>query len=140
MNQRSVKMSWFERRREREGRPLLILWIWGNYRLQGDEWSRWLWLLTVLIYQVFFEVTITCFFFSKYLAMQWERGGKTECFLIFTNTNSGWRFLKRLELVIYGWQVKMLEKCTIETGYMSIPFWMVSFLVVMLIYKTEKHQ
>lgn len=126
---------------ERKRRPLLILWIWGNYWLQGEVWSRWLWLLTVLIYQVFFEVTITWFFFSKYLAMQWERGGKTGCFLIFTNTNSGWQYLKRLELVIYGWQVKMLEKWTIETGYMSIPFWMVSSLVVMLIlYKIEKHQ
>lgn len=81
------------------------------------------------------------FFFSKYLAMQWERGGKTGCFLIFTNTNSGWQYLKRLELVIYGWQVKMLEKWAIETGYMSIPFWIVSSLVVLLIlYKIEKHQ
>lgn len=81
------------------------------------------------------------FFFPKYLAMQWERGGKTGCFLIFTNTNSGWQYLKRLELVIYGWQVKMLEKWTIETGYMSILFWMVSSLVVMLILnKIEKHQ
>lgn len=139
MTQRSVKMSWFERRRERGKATFMNMRKLLASRRRVKQ-------VAVITYSadlssIFRGCDYMFVFFSKYLAMQWERGGKTGCFLIFTNTNSGWQYLKRLELVIYGWQVKMLEKWAIETGYMSIPFWIVSSLVVLIIlYKIEKYQ